>query len=87
MAEPLKMVYEKECPRSTPPERQDGGGAGVRITGTRSLAQPAREPAVKVIVANRKDSANGRLGHRARVRSRSSVDDAVKAGRGGTSSS
>jgi ketol-acid reductoisomerase len=59
MAEPLKMVYEKDAPL-------DGlKGKTVAILGFGSQghahAQNMRDSGLKVIVANRKDSANGRL--------------------------
>ena len=59
MAEPLKMVYEKDAPL-------DGlKGKTVAILGFGSQghahAQNMRDSGLKVIVANRRDSANGRL--------------------------
>jgi ketol-acid reductoisomerase len=59
MPEPLKMVYEKDAPL-------DGlKGKTVAILGFGSQghahAQNMRDSGLKVIVANRRDSANGRL--------------------------
>src|SRR4051812_37480151 len=77
MAEPLKMVYEKDAPMDALK------GKTVAVLGYGSQghahAQNLRESGVKVIVANRKDSANGRLAteHGFELHS---VDDAVKAG-------
>src|SRR3954469_16589431 len=59
MPEPLKMVYEKDAPIDALK------GKTVAILGFGSQghahAQNLRDSGVKVIVANRKDSANGRL--------------------------
>jgi ketol-acid reductoisomerase len=59
MAEPLKMVYEQDAPLDALK------GKTVAIIGFGSQghahAQNLRDSGVKVIVANRKDSANGRL--------------------------
>jgi ketol-acid reductoisomerase len=59
MAEPLKMVYEQDAPLDALK------GRTVAIIGFGSQghahAQNLRDSGVKVIVANRKDSANGRL--------------------------
>src|SRR5688572_33280379 len=58
-AEALKMVYEKDAPLDALK------GKTVAILGYGSQghahAQNLRESGIKVIVANRKDSANGRL--------------------------
>src|SRR4051812_38687215 len=76
MLEPLKMVYEKDAPL-------DGlKGKTVAILGFGSQghahAQNLRDSGLKVIVANRKDSANGRLAIEKGF-DPVSVDDAVKA--------
>jgi ketol-acid reductoisomerase len=59
MPEPLKMVYEQDAPL------EPLKGKTVAVIGFGSQghahAQNLRESGVKVIVANRKDSANGRL--------------------------
>src|SRR3982750_920542 len=59
MAEPLKMVYEKDAPLTALQ------GKTVAIIGFGSQghahALNLRDSGIKVIVANRKDSANGRL--------------------------
>src|SRR5437868_7301313 len=59
MAEPLKMVYEKDAPLDALK------GKTVAIIGFGSQGHAhglnLRDSGVKVIVANRKDSANGRL--------------------------
>jgi ketol-acid reductoisomerase len=75
MPEPLKMVYEKDAPMDALK------GKTVAVLGYGSQghahAQNLRESGIKVIVANRKDSANGRLAaeHGFELHS---VDDAVK---------
>jgi ketol-acid reductoisomerase len=76
MPEPLKMVYEKDAPL-------DGlKGKTVAILGFGSQghahAQNLRDSGIKVIVANRKDSANGRLAIEKGF-DPISVEDAVKA--------
>src|SRR5579864_9397005 len=59
MAESLKMVYEKDAPLDALK------GKTVAVLGYGSQghahAQNLRESGVKVIVANRRDSANGKL--------------------------
>jgi len=76
MPEPLKMMYEKDAPMDALK------GKTVAILGYGSQghahAQNLRDSGVKVIVANRKDSANGRLAteHGFQLQS---VEDAVKA--------
>src|SRR5512138_3059286 len=59
MAEPLNMIYEKDAPIDALK------GKTVAILGYGSQghahAQNLRDSGIKVIVANRKDSANGRL--------------------------
>src|SRR3954464_8841449 len=59
MPEPLKMVYEQDAPMDALK------GKTVAVIGFGSQghahAQNLRDSGVKVIVANRKDSANGRL--------------------------
>src|SRR5438045_6134574 len=59
MAEPLKMVYEKDAPLDALK------GKTVAIIGFGSQGHAhglnLRDSGVKVIVANRRDSANGRL--------------------------
>jgi ketol-acid reductoisomerase len=76
MPEPLKMVYEQDAPIA--PLK----GRTVAILGYGSQghahAQNLRDSGVKVIVANRKDSANGRLAQEHGF-DPLSVDDAVKA--------
>jgi ketol-acid reductoisomerase len=76
MAQPLKMVYEKDAPID--PLK----GKTVAILGYGSQghahAQNLRDSGVKVIVANRKDSANGRLAQEHGF-DPMSVEDAVKA--------
>ena len=76
MAEPLKMVYEQDAPID--PLK----GKTVAILGYGSQghahAQNLRDSGVKVIVANRKDSANGRLAQEHGF-DPVSVEDAVKA--------
>src|SRR5687768_1932566 len=59
MAEPLKMVYEKDAPI----DALKGKTVGVVGFGSQghAHAQNMRDSGLKVIVANRKDSANGRL--------------------------
>ena len=76
MPEPLKMIYEGDAPI-------DGlKGKTVAILGFGSQghahAQNMRESGIKVIVANRKDSANGRLAIEKGF-DPISVEDAVKA--------
>src|SRR5687768_13134395 len=77
MAESLKMVYEKDAPLDALQ------GRTVAILGFGSQghahAQNLRDSGVKVIVANRKDSANGRLATEHGF-SPMSVEDAVKQG-------
>ena len=77
MAE-LKMVYEKDAPLDALK------GKTVAIIGFGSQghahAQNLRDSGVKVIVANRKDSANGQLAIEQGF-DPMSVEDAVKAGR------
>src|ERR671913_1719848 len=76
MPEPLKMVYEKDAPLDAL------RGKTVAIIGFGSQghahAQNMRDSGVKVIVANRKDSANGRLAIEKGF-DPVSVEDAVKA--------
>ena len=76
MPEPLKMVYEQDAPIA--PLK----GRTVAILGYGSQghahAQNLRDSGVKVIVANRKDSSNGRLAQEHGF-DPMSVDDAVKA--------
>jgi len=76
MAQPLKMVYEKDAPID--PLK----GRTVAILGYGSQghahAQNLRDSGVKVIVANRKDSSNGRLAQEHGF-DPMSVEDAVKA--------
>src|SRR3712207_1109812 len=59
MAEPLKMVYEQDAPLDAL------RGKTVAVIGYGSQghahAQNLRDSGVKVVVANRRDSANGRL--------------------------
>src|SRR5437764_11813516 len=59
MPEPLKMVYEKDAPL----DALKGKTVAVLGYGSQGHAhsQNLRDSGVKVIVANRKDSANGRL--------------------------
>jgi ketol-acid reductoisomerase len=76
MAQPLKMVYEQDAPL-------DGlKGKTVAILGFGSQghahAQNMRDSGLKVIVANRRDSANGRLAIEKGF-DPMSVEDAVKA--------
>ena len=75
MAEPLKMVYEKDAPLDAL------RGKTVAILGFGSQghahAQNLRDSGVKVIVANRKDSPNGRLAIE-RGFDPMSVEDAVR---------
>src|SRR3954453_2919277 len=75
MAEPLKMIYEKDAPLDALK------GKTVAIIGYGSQghahAQNMRDSGLKVIVANRKDSANGRLATEHGF-SPMSVEDAVK---------
>src|SRR6478752_1561215 len=77
MAEPLKMVYEQDAPLDALK------GRTVAIIGFGSQghahALNLRDSGVKVIVANRKDSANGRLAAEHGFEPQP-VDDAVKAG-------
>jgi len=76
MPEPLKMVYEKDAPIDALK------GKTVAILGYGSQghahAQNMRDSGLKVIVANRKDSANGRLAQEHGF-DPMSVEDAVKA--------
>ena len=77
MAEPLKMIYEKDAPL-------DGlKGKTVAIIGFGSQghahAQNMRDSGLKVIVANRPDSANGRLAKEVGF-DPMPVEDAVKQG-------
>jgi ketol-acid reductoisomerase len=77
MAEPLKMIYEKDAPI-------DGlKGKTVAVIGFGSQghahAQNLRDSGVKVIVANRKDSPNGRLAKEVGF-DPMPVEDAVKQG-------
>ncbi|MDB5326234.1 MAG: ilvC [Phycisphaerales bacterium] len=76
MAEPLKMIYGNDAPISPL------NGKTVAILGYGSQghahAQNLRESGVKVIVANRKDSANGKLAIEHGF-DPMSVEDAVKA--------
>src|SRR3954465_3238774 len=75
MAEPLKMVYEKDAPIDALK------GKTVAIIGFGSQGHAhglnLRDSGVKVIVANRRDSANGRLGIEHGF-DPMSVEDAVK---------
>src|SRR3954451_13825836 len=77
MAEPLKMVYEKDAPIDALK------GKTVAIIGFGSQghahAQNLRDSGIKVIVANRRDSANGRLAIEKGFEPMS-VEDAVKQG-------
>src|ERR671913_1889986 len=77
MPEPLKMVYEKDAPLDAL------RGKTVAIIGFGSQghahAQNMRDSGLKVIVANRRDSANGRLAIEHGF-DPLSVEDAVKAG-------
>jgi ketol-acid reductoisomerase len=76
MSEPLKMVYEKDAPMDALK------GKTVAIIGFGSQGHAhglnLRDSGVKVVVANRKDSANGRLAIENGF-DPVSVDDAVKA--------
>ena len=76
MAEPLKMVYEKDAPIDALK------GKTVAILGYGSQghahAQNLRDSGIKVIVANRRDSANGKLAIEHGF-DPMSVEDAVKA--------
>jgi glutamate dehydrogenase/leucine dehydrogenase len=79
MAEPLKMIYEKDAPL-------DGlKGKTVAVIGFGSQghahAQNLRDSGVKVIVANRPDSPNGRLAKEVGF-DPMPVDEAVKQGGG-----
>src|SRR4051812_10212382 len=75
MSEPLKMVYEKDAPLDALK------GKTVAVIGYGSQghahAQNLRDSGVKVIVANRRESANGRLAIEHGF-DPMSVDDAVK---------
>src|SRR6478609_2837617 len=77
MPEPLKMVYEQDAPMDALK------GKTVAVIGYGSQghahAQNLRDSGVKVIVANRKDSANGRLAAEHGF-DPMSVEDAVKQG-------
>ena len=68
MADALKMVYEQDAPIAP----LKGKTVAVIGFGSQGHAHSLnlRDSGVKVVVANRKDSANGRLAHRARVRPR-----------------
>src|SRR5438094_814334 len=59
MAEPLKMVYEKDAPL----DALKGKTVAILGFGSQGHAHSLnlRESGIKVVVANRKDSANGRL--------------------------
>src|ERR1700742_3561532 len=59
MAEPLKMIYEKDAPL----DPLKGKTVAIGGFGSQGHAHGLnlRDSGVKVIVANRKDSANGRL--------------------------
>ena len=59
MPEPLKMMYEKDAPL----DALKGKTVAILGFGSQGHAHGLnlRESGVKVIVANRKDSANGRL--------------------------
>src|SRR5437764_992905 len=76
MPEPLKMVYEKDAPMDAL------AGKTVAIIGFGSQghahAQNLRDSGVRVIVANRRDSNNGRLAIEKGF-DPIGVDDAVKA--------
>src|SRR6476469_4575364 len=77
MAEPLKMVYEQDAPMDALK------GKTVAVIGFGSQghahAQNLRDSGIKVIVANRRDSANGRLAIEKGF-DPMSVEDAVKQG-------
>src|SRR5438045_4583005 len=77
MPQPLKMVYEKDAPLDALK------GKTVAVIGFGSQghahAQNLRDSGVKVIVANRKDSSNGRLAIE-RGFDPISVEDAVNQG-------
>src|SRR5687768_16374914 len=75
MAEPLKMVYEKDAPI----DALKGKTVGVVGFGSQghAHAQNLRDSGLKVIVANRKDSPNGRLAAEHGINPMS-VEDAVK---------
>src|SRR3954469_5827936 len=77
MPEPLKMVYEQDAPLDALK------GKTVAVIGFGSQghahAQNLRDSGVKVIVANRKDSANGRLAI-GRGFDRGGVEEALKQG-------
>src|SRR4051812_7626843 len=77
MAEPLKMVYEKDAPI----DALKGKTVAILGFGSQGHAHALnlRESGVKVVVANRKDSSNGRLAaeHGFELLS---VEDATKAG-------
>ena len=77
MAEPLKMVYEKDAPL----DALKGKTVAVIGFGSQGHAHSLnlRDSGVKVIVANRKDSSNGRLAIEHGF-DPMSVEDAVKAG-------
>ena len=59
MSDPLKMVYEKDAPL----DALQGKTVAILGFGSQGHAHGLnlRESGIKVIVANRKDSANGRL--------------------------
>src|SRR5437667_5882255 len=77
MPEPLKMVYEQDAPLDAL------RGKTVAVIGFGSQghahAQNLRDSGIKVIVANRKDSSNGRLAIEHGFEP-VSVEEAVKAG-------
>src|SRR5947208_5284943 len=75
MAEPLKMVYEKDAPL----DALKGKTAAIIGFGSQGHAHALnlRESGVKVIVANRKDSSNGKLAIEHGF-DPMSVDDAVR---------
>ena len=77
MPEPLKMVYEQDAPLDAIK------GKTVAVIGFGSQghahAQNLRDSGIKVIVANRKDSPNGRLAVEKGFNP-TSVEEAVKAG-------
>src|SRR5690242_308477 len=77
MPEPLKMLYEKDAPI----DALKGKTVAILGFGSQGHAHSLnlRDSGIKVIVANRKDSANGRLAieHGFELHT---VEDAVKAG-------
>src|SRR6185369_5519578 len=76
MAEPLKMVYEKDAPL----DALKGKTVAILGFGSQGHAHSLnlRDSGVKVVVANRKDSANGRLAIEMGFEPMS-VEDAVQA--------